>query len=147
MAKTPTTWFAPNRNGIAVVVPSLDFQDNLGNLIIDNLGNDLSTNILKYDPQPSTLWSNSIAFTAIEDEMGFIILDEMGNAILDEELVAGIKLATQWFTPNRRGSVAVVDIQMFQDNLGNLVMDNIGDSIVTTPFASTPEPTTSWSEV
>jgi len=56
------------------------------------------------------------------------------------------KNPTQWFTPNRNGTVTVINNLLFQDNLGNLIVDNTAahDNLVTTPIQLVPQPATAW---
>lgn len=147
MAKPQTTWFTPNRNGDLINAGNFNFTDNLGNPIVDNLQNQLVTTVYQYIAQPTTLWSNSQAYTSIQDELDFAILDENGFAIQDEQSLAFTSPNTQWFNPSRRGSIVVGANLQITDNLGNNIVTNAQDSIMTTPQVVVDQPATAWSQV
>lgn len=56
-----------------------------------------------------------------------------------------VKNPTIWFPPNGKGYVSIVGLLKFQDNLGNLLIDNLKNNIVTNPVQVTPKNVTSWS--
>lgn len=56
------------------------------------------------------------------------------------------KNPTQWFTGNRHGTITTIGNLLFQDNLGNLLVDNTTahNTIVTTPVQLVKQPATVW---
>jgi hypothetical protein len=59
MAKNPTQWFPGNRQGSAILIANLIFQDNLGNTIVDNTTshNTLVTTTIRLVAPFATVWS------------------------------------------------------------------------------------------
>lgn len=57
--KNPTTWIPGNGKGHVSNVGLLDFQDNLGNLIITNSLNNIVTTPLQVIPEHATIWTAS----------------------------------------------------------------------------------------
>lgn len=54
------------------------------------------------------------------------------------------KNPTQWFTPSRQGTVAVLGSNFLVDNSGHFFVDNSGNFIVTNPNVFTARPATAW---
>jgi hypothetical protein len=51
--RNPTQWIP----GYITYIGLLDFQDNKGNLLIDNLGNNISTNLIQVAGKYATAWT------------------------------------------------------------------------------------------
>lgn len=56
------------------------------------------------------------------------------------------KPATQWFTPNRNGTVTIGDNDFLVTNSAEFIVTNSGSFIVTNTLTPVPEPRTSWTE-
>ena len=55
----PAQWLPPSGHGFINFVGFEKFQDNLGNLIIDNLGNNIVTNPIQVVGKYATLWAST----------------------------------------------------------------------------------------
>jgi hypothetical protein len=57
--RNPTQWTPPSGQGYIITIGLLNFQDNLGHLLITNLGNNIVTNPVQLIGKYVTAWSQS----------------------------------------------------------------------------------------
>lgn len=57
-----------------------------------------------------------------------------------------VKIPTQWFTPNRNGTVSVGFNNFLVTNSGAFIVTNSGDFLVTNTLIPVKEPATSWTQ-
>lgn len=57
--KNPSSWIAQSGTGYVLTVGLQDFQDNLGNLIIDNSLNNIATTPDQVIPKYPSQWTGS----------------------------------------------------------------------------------------
>lgn len=58
--------------------------------------------------------------------------------------MAAVKNPTQWTPPSGTGYVFFIGLLNFQDNLGNLLITNSQNNIVTNPSQVIPKYPTTW---
>lgn len=53
---------------------------------------------------------------------------------------------TQWFTPNRNGTISIGSNNFLVTNSGKFIVTNSGKYIVTNLLVPVPQPSTSWTQ-
>ena len=109
--KNVTAWLPPSGAGYDTQVSAYNLTDNLGNLLVDNSGNQLVTTTTVILPKNTGIWTavakgesswtnqsiiNTGVLDNIVDESGNFVVDESLNFVVDSGTTASGKTPTTW---------------------------------------------------
>lgn len=142
-----TRWKPPGDIGEMSDGVSYDLVDQLGNLLVTQDGDNLTTGISIFTIKPDTIWNQLADFVnAIQDEMSLYILDEMGQPIEDESIVDGVTIPPTRWSPPVQGEMTNVSSNDLITQLGAFLVTQDGNMLITSDSLYTTTPATTYTE-